>query len=126
MDDDPELIELIRRGANSWRGWSGSASAARYRRKHHRVRRPYVTMLFAAAAALLVLEISLAGGPGPAFHSLVVVATRAPEPQPSPVVLSSPRVDEPAPKTNPVTNSEPPAAAKSEPSPTPAGEGPSG
>jgi len=71
--DDRELTELIRRGASGWRGWSGSASTARYRRRRGGFRWRSAATLSAAVAATLLVATSLAGGPGPAFHTLVFV-----------------------------------------------------
>lgn len=110
--DDRELTELIRRGASSWRGWSGSASTARYRRRRGGVRWRSAATLSAAVATALLVATSLAGGPGHAFRTLVFVTTRSTEtPAPTPP-SPSPKVEPGAP-----ANAAPPAK-KTEPAPT--------
>lgn len=116
--DDGELTELIRRGASSWRGWSGSASTARYRRRRGGVRWRSAATLSAAVAAMLLVATSLAGGPGPAFHRLVYVTTRSTE-TPAPIPPSpSPQVEPPAPAgaAPPAKKTEPTPTAPTEPS----------
>jgi len=133
--DDRELTELIRRGASSWRGWSGSASTARYRRRRVGIRWRTAATLSAAVAALLLVATSFAGGPGPAFRTLVFETTRATEspvptpPSPSPKVEPSaqaktvppPTTTEPAPTARTEPSAPKPAAPVSghEPSPSP-------
>jgi hypothetical protein len=116
--DDRELSELIRRGASSWRGPSGSAAAARYANARPWTRWRYVAATSGAFAALLLAATAFAGGPGPALHTLVLSTSWVSETSPAPKQAPAPKV-EPSPTSTPA----PGTVAHSDATPTASGGG---
>jgi hypothetical protein len=124
--DDRELAELIRRGASGWRGPSGRASSALYRRARMHTRWRTVAALAGGAAALLLALSVFAGGPGPVIATFVGTATdnrgaqttdTHPSSEPTPAVEPSPSTKaEPTPAK---TDAPPPASHEPTPSPEP-------
>ena len=122
--EDARLAELIRRGASSWRGPSGSAGAAKYARATQRRRWGYLAALSGAVAAFLMVITSLAGGPGPVrtFVDATIHPAIGTEPTPRAEPTPSSKVEpSPSPKSEPASNqgTEPGPAPKHEPTPSP-------
>lgn len=124
--DDRDLAELIRRGASGWRGPSGRASSALYRRARMHARWRTVATLAGGAAALLLALSVFAGGPGPVIATFVGTATDNHGAQPTDTHPSTGTEPTPAREPSPSTKVEPPAAktdappaASHEPTPSP-------
>ena len=110
--DDRDLIDLVRRGVSGWRGPSEMASAARYARPMTPSRWRSTAALTGAFAAVVLVVIAMAGGPGPVLNTFLIAPASHSEASPS--AEPSPSIE-----PSPTPNSEPPPPTRTEPSPAP-------
>src|SRR5438445_5363272 len=100
--NDNELIDLIRKGASGWSGPTASAAGAKFSASTMKGRWRSVAISAAAAAAVLLFALAVAGGRVTFVQTILSAvenqkATSQSEPTPSPVTEPSP-----SPVTEPV------------------------